>query len=173
MAMLLCGTARIHDIISLKSRLNFELMTLRRKLIDLQTYSASIGDGEVSAEDMMNSPASMFQNMSIFMGLSTQRATNAATNNLQMFMTMNKATVDQIQPALQEDYKRMVWNNLYKQETEKFAQAETKRLNVEETKINQEIAEKETRLQMLDKEEETTKEVVKKAAEESAPNYVA
>lgn len=171
--MLLCGTARLHDIISLKSRLNYQLMSLRQKLIDLQQYSASIGDGTVSADDLMNAPASMFQKMSIFMAYSDQFGRANANQNIGTVMAMNQQNMTQMPPALQQQYQQMAFINLYNQGKEKLAQQETKRLNVEEAKMEKEKSQLETQLQMLEAEEKSTKEAVDAAAKDSAPKYVA
>lgn len=172
MTMLLCGTARLQDIISLKSKLSFELLNLRRKLTDLQTYAASIGDGIVSADDLMNSPASMFQKMSIFMAYSNKMSMDGANQNMALLSQTPGGIAQMQNETLQQQYNQMVFNNLYKQQSEKFAQYETSRLNVEEKKMDQEISEKETQLQLLESEQKTTKEAVTQAAKDSAPNYV-
>lgn len=174
MTMLLCGTARLLDIISLKSKLNFELNSLFQKKIALQQYAASIGDGSISADDLMNAPPSMFQRMSIFMAYSNQAGMTYANQNAGVVLASNQQMLAQMpSDALRQQYQQMVFKNLYDQQAEKFAQAETKRLNAEETKIDQQVSQKQTELSMLAEEEKKTQEVVNQAAKDSAPNYVA
>lgn len=169
--MLLCGTARILNIITRKSQLNFQLLNLQRKLQDLQSYAASIGDNIVSIDDLLNAPASMFERMSIFAMTSHQTAMQYAQQNIGLVSSMNQANMTQLQPQFQQQYQQMMIKNLYDQAREKITQSETKRLNVEETKINQQVSQIQTQLQMLDKEQEATQKQVDKDAENCAPKY--
>lgn len=170
--MLLCGTARILDIISRKSRLNMELLTLRRKLIDFQKYAASIADNEISMDDLLNVPSSLFGRMTTYMAYSHNSAMNGATQKFAGVIAMNQANMAQVSADQMELYKQSVFKNLYDNERERFQRVEEKLLDAEETKINQEVSQKETELQMLEAEEKSTKEVVQKDAENSAPKYV-
>lgn len=172
MTMLLCGTSILHDIIAKKSRLSLDLVNLRQRLRDLQSYSASIGDKEISVEDLMNAPSSMFQRMSIFMMASHQAGVNGANQNINGVLAMNQANMTQIPAELQQQYQASVWRSLYNQAREKMSQQETALLNNEERKLDDEKTQKETELQLLESEEKTTKEAVDAAAKEAAPHYV-
>lgn len=169
--MILCGTKRIQSIIAIKSNLNFELLNLRQKLMDMQSYAASIGDGIISPEEMMNAPASMFGALTGFAMTSHQTAFAMASQNIGVVMTMNQQNFAQISPEYKQMYENMIFKNLYDQQREKLAQAENKKLDAEETKIQQRIAQLETQLQMLTKEEEETRKIVEKEAGDSAPKY--
>lgn len=172
MTMLLCGTSILHDIIAKKSRLSLDLMNLRQRLRDLQSYSASIGDKEISMDDLVNAPSSMFQRMSIFMMASHQAGMNGANQNINGVLAMNQANMTQIPAELQQQYQASVWKSLYNQAREKMSQQETAILNNEERKLEDEKEQKETELKMLEAEQETTKKAVDEAAKSAAPNYV-
>lgn len=169
--MLLCGTARIFDIISRKSSLNLDLLTLRRKLMDFQKYAAGIGDNEISMDDMLNCPSSLFSRLSSFMAYSHNSAMNGASQKFAGVIAMNQANMQNIDANQMELYKQSVFKSLYDNERERFKRVEEKLLNAEETKIQQEISQKETELQMLENEEKSTKEAVQKYSENSAPKY--
>ena len=51
---------RRQQIIAQKSRLNFKILQLHQKLMDLQTYAASVADGIVSFDDLTQAPSSIF-----------------------------------------------------------------------------------------------------------------
>ncbi len=170
---LLIFTYRHQDIIKRKADLNFKLMNLKQKLMDLQTYASNIADGTVSMNDLMTAPASMFNRMSIFMMSSHQASLSGASEKFTL-MSQIPGSMPQMQnPQLQEQYANMMFKNLYDQEREKFGKVEQKILNQQDTKIQQECSRLETQLKMLDAEEQQVSESEGKAAEKSAPKYVA
>lgn len=67
---LLVFAYRKYEIIRQKNDLNYRIMSLTRKLNELQQYAANIGDGTVSMQDIMNMPASMFNRAAAFMAYS-------------------------------------------------------------------------------------------------------
>lgn len=163
---------RKHDIIAQKSDINMRLMTLRKKLMDLQSYSASIADGTVSMNDLMHVPPSQFGRMSIFMMYSHQGAMAGADQKFE-FMKQIPGAIPQMQnEQMQQQYMDMMRNNLYKQERLNFSKVEEKLLNQQDLKIQQEVSNLETRLTALSKEEEKVAEAEKQAAQQ-APSYVA
>lgn len=168
--MALIHIARLHDIISRKSQINLQLLNLRQKLMDLQSYAAGIGDG-VSIDDLMTCPSSLFQRMSIFKMTSDQAAYAQAQQNFGAMMAMNPQAMSQIQPQYQQQYQAVIFQNLFQKSQEEFGKVERKLMDSQETKIQQQIAQLETQGQMLDAEEKTTKEAISKDAENSAPKY--
>lgn len=170
---LLIFAYRHQDIIRRKADLNFKLLNLKQKLMDLQTYASNIADGTVSMNDLMTAPASMFNRMSIFM-MSSHQASMAGASEKFALMSQVPGAMPQMQNAqLQEQYANMMFKNLYDQEREKFGKVEQKILNQQDTKIQQECARMETQLKMLDAEESKVSEAEDKAAEKSAPKYMA
>lgn len=169
---LLIFAYRKQDIIRRKSDLNLKLMELKKKLMDLQTYASSIADGTVSMNDLMNAPASQFSRMSIFMNYSHQSAMQGAQQKF-AYLSQTPGAMPQMQNAQQQQqYSQMMFKNLYDQEREKTSKIETKILNQQDTKIQQDIARMETQLKMLDSEEQSVSDAEGKAAEKSAPKYV-
>lgn len=169
---LLIFTFRRQFIIRMKSQLNLQLMQLRKKLDDLQTYAASIADGSVSLNDLMKAPASMFGRMSIFM-MSSHQAAMQGANQKYMMMSQIPGAMQQMQdPQMQQVYQQMMFKNLYDQEREKSSKREEKILNQQDTKIQQQVAQIETKLKMYDAEEQKVSEAEDKAAQK-AVTYVA
>lgn len=171
MASLLAFSYRLMQIIALQSATTMRLMQLRQNLLDFQSYASAIGDGAVSMQELMNAPATMFNNMSIFMNQSHQVAFMSAQQGLPYMLAMNQGFVNQQTPELQMQYQQMIFNNLYAQARQRTGEVEKERLNKQETKINQEIAILETRLKMLDNDEKNTKEAMGKAADNSGPKF--
>lgn len=163
---------RHQDIIARKSALNFKLLQLNKKLMDLQTYAANIADGSVSMNDLMTVPPSLFNRMSVFMQYSHQSAMMGAQQKLPFMM--QAGVMPQVQdPMMQRQYQQMLFKNLYDQEREKASKVEEKILHQQELKIEQEKASIETQLKALDAEEEKVKSAEDEGAKKSAPQYVA
>ena len=168
---LLIFTLRRQQILVEKSKLNLQLLEMKQKLMDLQTYAANIADGTVSMNDLMTAPASMFGRMSIFMQSSHQIAMTGAQQNFG-YMSQIPGAIPQMQdPQMQQMYAQMMFKNLYDQEREKFSKVETKQLNLEDTRIQQEIARIETRLKMLEGDEGNVKEAEEKGIKDSMAKY--
>lgn len=170
---LLIFTYRHQDIIARKSDLNFKLDGLRRKLMDLQSYAASIADGQVTLNDLASVPPSQFARMSIFMQSSSQAAYAGAQEKF-AYMSQIPGAMPQMETAeLQKQYSEIMIKQLYDQGIEKFGEQEAKLLNVEDKKIQQQVTQMETKLKMLDAEEEKVTKAEDEAAKKSAPQYVA
>lgn len=170
---LLIFAYRKQDIIRRKNDLNFKLLALKQKLMDLQSYASTIADGSVSLNDLMKAPPSMFNRMSIFMMYSHQSAMAGAQQKYAM-VSQTPGAIPQMQdPNMQQMYNNMVFKNLYDQEKEKTSKVEQKVLNEQDKRIQQETARIETQLKMLDAEEEKVSAAEDSAAKKSAPQYVA
>lgn len=170
---LLIFAYRKQDIIRRKNDLNFKLLNLKQKLMDLQSYASSIADGTVSLNDLMKAPPSMFNRMSIFMMYSHQSAMSGAQQKYALLSQTPGAIPPMQDPNMQQQYAQMMFKNLYDQEREKTSKIETKMLNEQDKRIQQETARIETQLKMLDAEEQTVTQAEDKAAEKGAPKYVA
>ena len=170
---LLIFVYRHQDIIRRKADLNLKLLDLKRKLMDLQTYASSVADGSISLNDLMNAPASQFNRMSVFMMHSHNAAYQGASEKFTVMSQMPNAMPQMPNPELQQQYANMLFKNLYEQEKEKFSKVETRLLNEQDKRIQQEVSRMETQLTMLDKEEEKIAQAEKSAAEKNAANYVA
>ncbi len=168
---LLIFTFRHHEIISLKAKYNLALMNLRRKLENLQDYTYRIADGVTSYDDLANT--SLFSRMIGFAGYAHQFATAGASRNFEMMKMSNPNIFTQLNANQQKQYSEYLWTSLYNQERQKAADNEAKLLHKEETKINNEIADIETKLKMIDAEEDKVKSAEDKAAKDTAPSYVA
>lgn len=173
MAGILLGSSyQLSTLISSKFSIEQRLMELRKKLLDMQSYSASIGDNEISIEDMMNCPASQFTRMNLFLSTSHQDAYASAENNFRTVMATNQMNLKQYAPDIQQQMQQSIWTSLYKQAREKAGQQEEKRLNAEEKKIELEVQEQQTQLEMVEEDIKNLKSEVKEAAKEAAPEYV-
>jgi len=170
--MLFIGAWRISDLINKKSQKELELMKLKQKLSDLQSYSSSIGDGSVSMNDLMQAPSSVFNRMSMFMMYSHQAALSGAQEKFN-FMMMTPGAMPQLpNPQQQQQYSQMAFKALYEQEKDKFKKVEEKNLNEQEKKISMQSEQLQTELKMIEGELTATKEGTTKSATDSAPKYV-
>lgn len=172
MTNLLLFSYRHQDIIARKSRLNLKLDQLMRQLMDLQSYASRIADGNVTMDDMINCPATMFNRMSIFTMTAGQSAVMNTEQKFAIMSQMNPTFLQGVDPSYQAAYVQMMKKQLYDQEMQKASDGEAKRLNVEETKINQEKARVETQLKMLDAEEEQVTKGEDDSAKKAAPQFV-
>ncbi|MEI8129826.1 MAG: hypothetical protein WCG95_09470 [bacterium] len=174
---LLIFAYRRQEIIRRKNEMNFKLLALEKQLMDLHSYSASISDNTVSLRDLMESPPSMFNRMSIFMVQSHQSADAGAREKFpymqQMAMSTNPQFQDPKNAELKQQYEKSLYAYLYKQGREEFGKREEKLLNQQDLKIQQAKSKLETQVKMLDSEETKVAEQEDKAAEKSAPKYVA
>lgn len=166
-------TYRRQQIIPLKANLNMRLMELRQKLMDLQSYSANIADGSVSMNDLMTSPSSMFNRLSLFMTVSHNLAYQNATAKTFYLSNVPGAIPNFQNPQMQQQYQQTMFQKFYEEEKQNFSKQETKVLNAQETQIQQEIAKIETQLKMYEAEEEKDAKAEDDGIKKSAPNYVA
>lgn len=152
-----------------------KLLELQQKQMDYQRYASNVADGTVSLNDLLDCPASMFNRMSVFMVYSNQAAMAGAQQKFgqTMALAQGQGIFANMQAQQQQQYQQAMFKSLYDQERENFSKVEQKILNNEDTKIQQQIAQIQTQLTMLDAEEKSVSEAESKAAENSAPKYVA
>ncbi len=177
---LLVFAYRKYEMIRQKNELNYRIVALTRKLNELQQYAANIGDGTLSMTDMLNVPASMFNRTMAFMMYSHNGALRGAQMNMQMMSPQINMQIQQMQQMSQNQdpnaaamYQNYIFQNLYKQELEKYQKHEQKLLNQQEQEIQQEKARLEAQLRMIDAEYESTVQAEKQSAQFWKPEYVA
>jgi len=149
---------------------------MNQKLQDLQSYASNIADGSISMNDMMHTPASMFNRTMMFMTYSHNAALTGANQNMQMMMALPniQAQMAQIQdPNQQAMYQQWMFQNLYTQERQKFSKQEAKLMNEQEKEMQKEKARLETQLKMLEAELEGVKQGEQDAIKQWKPEYVA
>lgn len=156
---------RRQQIICRRNSIQLRLMELQKKLMDYQTYAASISKGSITMSDLMDCPSSLFGRMTNFMFSSDQSARFEAQ---QKFGYMSQLYGAQMQnPMMQQ----AMFKSLYEQGRERFNQVETKLLSKVDTQIEQEMARLNTQLKMLDAEEQSVTQGEDNAAKNSAPKY--
>lgn len=170
---LLIFSLRRQQIIALKSSIDFKLLNLNQKLMDLQSYAAAIADGPVTVNDFMTVPPSLFGRMTMYSNYSNQMAAAGAAEKTNMLLMMNPGIMNQAQPGQQEQVKQMIYRNIMEQEFKTAAEAEKKILNIQDKRIQQEVAQLQSQLKMLDAEQETVSKAEDDAAKKAAPQYVA
>ena len=150
------------------SDLNYKLMQKSQELQDLQSYTASIADGEVSLNDLSNSPASMFGNMTQFMMGSHNYAMGAAQQQYGMVGAQQPVTQDAMAQA---QYQQLVFKNLYDQQKQQYLKAEQARLHVKEKSMENEKLKLEQQLKLIEAELSTIDQSIDKGIKDSAPQY--
>lgn len=181
---LLIFTQQKQYIIAEKNRINKLLMDKQKKLVDLQSYASSVGNGSIETRDLLNAPASVFGRMASFMQYSNMSATLGArekfgfmqtTHALDQFyqgiQAQNSDPAAQQQMMAQTNY--MIFSQLRKQELEKCAEREKSILHAQETRMNMEISQLQGRLNMLQAQEDKVSSAEEEACKKSAPSYVA
>lgn len=171
MGCLFLSTIRLHSIMNEKSQINVKLNDLNKELLDIQNYAATISTGSVTMNDISNAPASVFSRMLNFMNYATTTATQGAQSKFSIFSAQNPQTFTDA--TQQQNYLNSVMQSFYKQEMDQCIQVETKLLNAKETKIQQEINKLQTRLQMLDSEQNSCESAQQQSAQKGGPNYMA
>ena len=176
--MLLALEARKYQLLRQISEKEYRLMSLTKKLSELQQYSSNIGDGNVSMFDMLNVPASMLPRSMAFMMYSHNGALRGAQNNMQMMGPQINMQIQQMMQMSQNKdpnaaamYQKWIFDNLYKQELQKYQKHEEHLLHQQEQEIEQEKARVETELKMARAELESTTQATKEAVNFWKPEY--
>lgn len=157
------------NLIRRENEINYKMLLLDQKLNDLQKYGSSIGDENISMQDMMNVPGSIFPRAMAFMNYSHNGALRGAQMNMQMMGPQIQAQMAQMQQAAQADanamaqYQRWIFNNLYKQELSKYQKQEAKLLNQQEQEIQKEKASLQTELQIIKSQYQTADSMQKES----------
>ena len=172
---ILMFAARIHHLTSSINRHQARLTEITRRISDLQSYAASIADGSISMQDMMDVPASMFGRMFTYAGFSHNQAMmNASTQmNDPGFQAMLGMQTQNMDPQAQQAYMNWVQQSLYKQAREQINKQEARLLNQQEKELTQEKEKLEATIKMEEADLESARKARDKGIEQFAPKYVA
>ena len=150
------------------SDLNYRLMQKQQELQDLQSYTASIADGEVSLNDLSTAPASMFGNMTQFMVGSHNYAMMGAQGQYAMMGAQQPMTQDAMAQA---QYQQLVFKNLYDQQKQQYLKAEQARLHVKEKSMENERLKLEQQLKLIESELSTIDKSIDNGIKDAVPQY--
>lgn len=171
--MLLTGSYLLSSLTVRELSLEHEMQGLQQQISDYESYAAGLGSG-VTINSLMDCPSNMFQSMSLFQLYSNQGSLQGANQQL-AFMNqsgmLNPALAQCKSPEQQEMYKRYIFNNLYQQQRGKFVEAEKARLSKIETRIKQQLQQKETQISMIRAQKEQVKQQVAQDAKDSAAHF--
>ncbi len=169
---ILMFTARIHSLIRQKLDIEYKLTKLTKKLQDLQSYSAMVGNGGVSIGDLLNSPGSM-------MGRSMNYLTYAHNSSLQ-YMQQNAPYMTQFylqqmgqaqSPQQQQMMQEYIMRSLYQQGRDRAMQVETRNLKFEEQRIAQEKEKLEALGKSVEAELQSARQARDAGIKDMAPKY--
>ena len=155
---LLLSTIRLGNIFSQKRDIEIKLSNLRSELFDLSSYSALVGSGSITMNDIANAPTSIFSRLVNFVNYSTNNARLGAQEKFPMYALSNQYNMFSNNGLMQQQYMDSIFTSLYKQEMDKCIKVEAALLNAKETKIKQEINTLEARLSLLNDMENKNKE---------------
>ena len=150
------------------SDLNFRLMQKQQELQDLQSYTASIADGEVSLNELSTAPASMFGNLTQYMVGSHNYAMNAAQQQYGMVAGQPQVSQDAM---VQQQYQQLVFKNLYDQQKQQVLKAEQAKLHIKEKSMENEKLKLEQQLKLIESELSTIDQSINNGIKEAAPQY--
>lgn len=178
---LLLFAARQSQLKNRMNELNFKLMQRQQVRLDLSNYATSIGDGNISYEDLTNCPAILSGRMTQFMFNSHNAAMMGAQTGVQQMAAAGMMSGPQAQGGAsnpqfaqqQLAYNNMMMQSLYKQQKDQAAQYEANIIHQQEKQLDQEILKLENELRMVQAEYDTVKQACAAEAKNSAPAYVA
>lgn len=150
MSILLSGSL-ISSITSQIANIESQMVEANQKMLDMQSFAASISDGSFSMDDMMNTPGSMFNRTMTFTQSSNQIAMMSAQQKMAYVMRMPGAVPQIADPRAQQMYMQAMFKSFYDQGKTQIVEVERKKLHVEETKLQQKISMLEARKKMLEK----------------------
>ncbi len=143
------------------------LIQISQKLMDMQELAAAVADGKITYQEATSGPSSMFGTQLNFLGQSSNIAYQSAqikTNAyLQQMQAINQATGGQYQysldPTSMTSYMQngqiqpyLIFNNIYQEELESYAQQYSQLLNREEQDLEQEKLTLETQIKAIEAE---------------------
>ena len=152
------------------SDLNYKLMQKQQELQDLQSYTASIADGEVSLNDLSTAPSSVFGRMSQYMVGSHNYAMSAAQGQYGMLQGAQAGQVTQDATA-QAQYQQLVFKNLYDTQKQQFLKAEQQKLHVKEKSMENEKLKIEQQLKLAEAELQQLDQSINNGIKDAAPQY--
>ena len=150
------------------SDLNFRLMQKQQELQDLQAYTASIADGEVSLNDLSTAPASMFGNLTQYMVGSNNYAMTAAQTQFGALQGTPQVSTD---ANMQQYYQSLVFKNLYDTQKQQYLKAEQAKLHVKEKAMEKEQASLEQQLKLIEAELSKMDQAIDNGIKDAVPQY--
>ncbi len=168
-------TARVSDLIHRKNELDYKYTRLTRKINDLQSYSATVGNGGVSIGDLLNSPGTMMGRAMNYLAFAHNSSLEYMQMNapmMQQQMMMMQGGVPQ-EPAQQQQMNIYIFKSLYEQGRERARQIEERNLHVEEERLQREAEQIKTQRDEVEAELQQARAARDQALKDSAPRYSA
>ena len=166
-------TARIHSLITQKLDIEHRLTKLTKKLQDLQSYAAMIGNGGISIGDLLGTPGSQMGRAMAYMAF--------AHNTSYQYMMQNAPYMTSIwqqqmqgmvqNPQQQQQMQRWIMESLYQQGRDRAMQIEQRNMKVEEQKITQEKEKLEALGKSVQAELDSARQARDAGIKEMAPKY--
>ena len=168
-------TARVHDLISRKHNIEYRLAKITKKLMDVQQYAATIGNGKVSIGDLLNSPGSMMGRTMGYLAFAHNSSMQYMQQNAPYMqqMYMQQMNGQNQTPQQQQQWNNYIMRMLYQQGRDRAAEIEKKNLDIEEQRINQEKTKLEDMYKMISQELEEAKKARDQGIKDMAPKYTA
>jgi hypothetical protein len=166
-------TARIHSLLFQKSDIEYRIAKLTKKLQDLQSYAAMVGNRGISIGDLLSAPGSQMGRAMAYLAF--------AHNSSYQYMMQNAPYMTSIwtqqmqgtaqNPAQQQQMQRWIMESLYQQGRDRALQIEQRNLKIEEDKIAQEKEKLVALGQSVQVELEEARKGRDAAIKEMAPKY--
>lgn len=159
------------------------LLDISQRIMDLQQLSAGVADGVISYQEATTMPSSMFGTQMNYLtqssGIAYQSAQIKTNAYLQQMQAINQSTGGQYQYALDPTVMTgcvqngqvqpyLLFNNIYKEELEAYAQQYSETLNREEKELEQEKLTLETQIKAIEAEYQAVEEQESKNIENDA-----
>lgn len=172
---ILMFTARVHSLMAQKSRIQYTLAKITKRIRDLQQYSTMVSNGSVSIGQLLASPGSMMGRTMAYLAFAHNSSMQYMQQNAPIMMQMygQQLANQQQNPQQAQMMQNYIMRSLYTQGRERAAQIEEKNLHAEEGRLAQEKEKQETLLQEVMAELKSAKEARDKDIEAFAPKYTA
>lgn len=165
-------TARVHDLIRQKNLIEYRLSKLTKKLRDVQQYATTVGNGSISIGELLNSPGSMMGRTMNYLAFAHNNSLQYMQQNAPYMQQMYMQQMGQQQnPQQQQMMQNYIMRSLYMQGRERAAQIETRNLNQEEQRMQQEKEKLETLGQEIAQELKSAREARDQGIKDMAPKY--
>jgi hypothetical protein len=151
---------------------NYQLMQKKQELMDLQSYAASISDGSVSMNDLMNSPATMFGRMNEYMVYAHNASMAGAQQTMGYLQGTGQIANQQGMDATQmQQQNYLIFKNLYEQQKAQVQKQEEAVLQQKNKALDNECLKIEQQLKQLEAEYDSVKGAVDNHTKDAVPQY--
>jgi hypothetical protein len=177
MGVLLLGYRKLL-LLNRREDIQYKMMRLNQQLIDAQDYAASLSDGKITFDEMINAPVSFFGRMNAYAINSHQQGMAHSDMMLGKYYQAGMFSQENMKAmGMQNDqqaaaYVDLVKYQMYNQAKEAAAKQEEAQMAALDKKIQMELEKVKNQLTMVEKELERLDGAFDKAAETSAPKYV-